>query len=80
MPMLVRGFYYDGWHPHGKPLKERKKEEFLAHLADAAHGDPLAELERVARAVLQLLTKHVSAGETSKIKQVLPAEIRELWG
>ena len=26
LPMLVRGFYYEGWHPHDKPTKERKKE------------------------------------------------------
>jgi len=25
LPMLVRGCYYEDWHPHGKPLKERKK-------------------------------------------------------
>src|SRR6516162_2996456 len=32
LPMLVRGFYYEGWHPHGKPLRERTREEFLAHV------------------------------------------------
>ena len=29
--MLVRGFYYEGWDPSGKPLKMRKKEELLAY-------------------------------------------------
>ena len=39
--MLVRGFYYEGWHPHGKPVKERHKEEFLADIAVTAAADEL---------------------------------------
>ncbi|TMB45162.1 MAG: DUF2267 domain-containing protein, partial [Deltaproteobacteria bacterium] len=30
LPMLIRGFYYEGWDPTGKPLRVRRKEEFLA--------------------------------------------------
>src|SRR3954471_7947678 len=29
LPMLIRGFYYEGWSPAGKPLRERQKEQFL---------------------------------------------------
>jgi len=29
LPMLVRGFYDEGWSPAGKPLKERRKAAFL---------------------------------------------------
>jgi hypothetical protein len=43
LPMLVRGFYYEGWHPSGKPLKDRKKSEFLAHVA-AELKDDLSEV------------------------------------
>lgn len=33
LPMLIRGIYYEGWHPADKPLKQRNKEQFLAHIA-----------------------------------------------
>ena len=78
LPMLIRGFYYEGWHPHDKPLKERHKEEFLAHIA-AAFRELEIDPEEVARAVLQVLSKHVSAGEIASMKQSLPTELRSLW-
>ena len=79
LPMLVRGFYYEGWHPSGKPLKERKKAEFLAHVAEAYRDDPETDPERVAQAVFQVLAKHVTPGEIDDVKQLLPPEIRSLW-
>jgi uncharacterized protein (DUF2267 family) len=79
LPMLVRGFYYEGWHPHGKPVKERHKEEFLAHIADAFRDDPDVDPEQVTRAVFDVLAKHVTAGEIESVKQGLPAELRSLW-
>ncbi len=79
LPMLVRGFYYEGWHPHGKPLKERKKEQFLAHVRADFRQDPDLDAEQVARAVFQLLSRHVAAGEVTKLKRTLPEEIRSLW-
>jgi len=79
LPMLIRGFYYEGWHPHGKPVKERHKEEFLAHIAAAFRDDPEINPERVTRAVFQVLSKHVSAGEIEGVKRSLPEEIRSLW-
>ena len=79
LPMLVRGFYYEGWHPADKPLKERKKEEFLGHIYNAFRDDFAVDCEQVARGVFQVLSKHVSAGEIHGVKQALPHEIRELW-
>jgi uncharacterized protein (DUF2267 family) len=80
LPMLVRGFYYEGWHPSGKPLKERKREEFLAHVeAEFREGPIYVGAEDVTRAVFQLLAKHISAGEVATVRNSLPAEIRALW-
>ncbi len=33
LPMLVRGFYYEGYHPAGKPVADRKRADFLARVA-----------------------------------------------
>lgn len=79
LPLLVRGLYYEGWHPSGKPVKERKKEEFVAHIAQAFRGDPTVDPEEVTRAVFRVLARHVTAGEIDEVKQMLPAELRELW-
>jgi uncharacterized protein (DUF2267 family) len=79
LPMMIRGLYYEGWTPKGKPVKERKKEDFLAHIAHAFrdHGEVFPE--GVAWAVFKVLQRHVSAGEIGDVLHVLPAEIRSLW-
>jgi uncharacterized protein (DUF2267 family) len=77
--MLVRGFYYDGWHPAGKPRVERHKDDFLAHIAAQFPEDRPSTAERVTRAVFAVLGKHLTAGEVEKIKHTLPAEVRALW-
>jgi uncharacterized protein (DUF2267 family) len=77
LPLLVRGLYYEGWHPAGKPVKERKREEFLAHIRDAFRDDPV-DAEQVTRAVFGVLAKHVTAGEMHSLEYLLPADIRPL--
>jgi uncharacterized protein (DUF2267 family) len=83
LPMLIRGFYYEGWDPTGKPLRIRQKEQFLARIELELQGDErfddLVPVERIARAVFMLLAQRISAGEIENIKHVMPAEIRELW-
>jgi len=77
--MLVRGFYYEGWHPHGKPVRERRKGAFLSHVQSAFRQNGNVEAEEVMQAVCQLLAAHLTAGEVEKVKSTLPGEIRSLW-
>jgi len=78
LPMLVRGFYYEGWKPVDKPLRERKKKAFLSHISEAFR-DPEVDPEQVVRAVFQVLTDHMTSGEIGGVKHCLPKEIRALW-
>lgn len=79
LPLLVRGFYYEGWHPADKPLKERSREQFLAHVTQELNRDPGVDPGRLCRAVFELLERHLTGGEINDVKQSLPSGIRELW-
>jgi uncharacterized protein (DUF2267 family) len=79
LPMLIRGFYYEGWNLKGKPFKKRHKEEFLDHIHEYFKHDPNVNPEQVARAVFKVLTKRISEGEVKDIQSLLPRELCALW-
>lgn len=76
LPMLVRGIYYEGWHPRGKPLKIRHADEFLAHvrteLTENLHPDVAV------RAVFAEFERHLDPGEIDKVMRLLPKELAAL--
>jgi len=79
LPLMVRGIFYEGWHPASTPVHIRRPEELLAlvkqKLGDGGHTiDP----ERALAATLELLRRHVSAGELASLAHVLPRSIAEL--
>jgi len=79
LPMLVRGFYYEGWHLTEKPLRERCIAKFKAQIADACRDSPDVDPQEVARAVFQLLSRHVTPGEIGAVKRALPRDFSLLW-
>jgi len=79
IPMLMRGFYYEGWHPANKPLRYRHREEFISQVGREVPGMETAELEKTATAVFTVMNRHLPAGEVEKVKDDLPLEVRELW-
>lgn len=79
LPMLVRGMYYEGWRPAAVPVKERRRDEFLAHITDAFVFDVDADSAEILGGVLRVLERHITEGGIHKVKSVLPEPIRELW-
>jgi uncharacterized protein (DUF2267 family) len=80
LPMLIRGFYYEGWKPSRTPKKERHLAEFLEHIRDdLSRVTREADSERLARAVFAVLDRRVSQGEIEDIKGMIPDELRALW-
>ena len=79
LPMLVRGFYYEGWHPSDKPRKYRHKSQFLEEVHKKVPTLDQTQLERAATAVFETLESEMPGGELDQVRHALPRELRELW-
>ena len=79
LPVLIRGVYYEGWHPAGKPERVRSQQEFLDQIRIGFLGPEAIDPARLAHGVFHLLNHHLSPGASEKIRQVLPRELLELW-
>ena len=78
LPMLVRGFYYEGYVPSHAPIKDRRKEEFLERIAEMYHNKDI-DLEKLAMAVFSTVNRFVSKGSAEKTRDMLNERVRELW-
>jgi uncharacterized protein (DUF2267 family) len=79
LPMLIRGLYYEGWHPSGKPTKERHEATFLAHVHQELPRATEEEVKTGIHAVFDLLSKKIDRGEAVKLVGMLPKELRDYW-
>ncbi len=79
LPMLLRGLFYEGWDPTGKPTKERHETAFLAHIARELPRADESEVEQGVHVVLDVLSKHIDRGAAVKLAGTFPKELRQFW-
>ena len=79
LPMLIRGFYYEGWKPSSTPKKQRSLEAFLEGLQPLPKLEAELDAEQALRSVFLILDHRISAGEIADVRQAMPEEVRELW-
>jgi uncharacterized protein (DUF2267 family) len=79
LPMLIRGFYYEGWHVAATPVRIRHTQDFL----DYVDGDVFRGLginpEQAIQAVFAVMASRLDAGEVEKLITLFPEELRNLW-
>jgi len=78
LPALLRGFYYDGWHPGARPAT-KSRSAFLDRIHVGVHRDPGVDAEQVARAVFALLAARLPAAEIEDAKAATPSVLHNLW-
>lgn len=77
LPTLLRGVYFEGYDPSGKPEKgglERFLERVSGELQTVNGESP----ERAAKAVFSVIASHISQGEVEEVKGVMPEDVRQL--
>lgn len=77
LPPLLRGLYYEGWHPRTRGAGSRSA--FLERILDGVHHDVAVDAEEVARAVMALLATRMPAAELEDAKAATPPAIHNLW-
>ncbi len=78
MPPLLRGLYYEGWHP-GTRGAARSRPAFFERIHDSLNRDLGIDPEQVARAVFAMLTARLPAAEVEDAKAVTPKSLHNLW-
>lgn len=76
LPMLIRGFYYEGWNISDKPYKMKNRDEFLMFVRDEFPYTDV-ELERITHCVMRVLFKNISEGEMQDIMDIIPKDLQE---
>ncbi len=79
LPMLIRGFYYEGWHMAGTPTKTRDIDGFLNGIQREIKRDLGTKLEPMVKTVFEVIAGRIDAGEVKKLVQVFPQELKPLW-
>ena len=79
LPILIRGFFFEGWVPKNTPIKERKVEDFVAFISDHMSDTEEYRGREDIKCVFDLLNNRLSRGEVEDIRAILPGTFLDLW-
>ena len=74
LPMLIRGAYYESWHPSRVPVK-MNKDEFLARVRREYPFEIKDDVESLVQTVLQSLRRYITDGEWEDVKSTMPKNL-----
>jgi uncharacterized protein (DUF2267 family) len=78
LPMLIRGFYYEGWQMNKPAPKTRHADDFMNAIEDEAGRTLGPDLRDKVRAVFSVVADHIDAHEMEKLRKVLHLELQTL--
>lgn len=79
LPILLRGVFYEGWHPTAAPHRVHRPQELYEAVGRELDGGLAASPSEVMRAAFATLNARMDPGEIRKARHLLPGELRGLW-
>ncbi len=80
LPVLLAGFYYQGWKPAATSTKERSIDTFLAKIKNNLPEKVYPTgIETLTRGVFTILSKYAIPGEIDDVVNMLPQDVQSLW-
>ena len=80
LPMLVRGFYFEGWRPALAPNSEQTPEGFFGSVEQSLRNATLTlAADEATRAVFEFLEETMDSGQLRHVKDQLPSKIKKIW-
>ncbi|TDQ45980.1 DUF2267 domain-containing protein [Actinorugispora endophytica] len=76
LPTLLRGVFYEGWHPAGLPHKMTRDEYVRRFARDANVRD--GDVPKAVEIITRVLREHIASGAVDQAVEHLPGELREL--
>ncbi len=79
LPLLIRGVYYDQFEPGKMPSEFRSRDEFVTEVAEWLSDTRPVDPDEAIRSVFRVLSRHISEGQVSKVRDALPKSLRQMW-
>jgi uncharacterized protein (DUF2267 family) len=81
LPMLIRGFYYEGWVPSATPIKIHSEEDFINLTREYLRRTNVKDenIEELISSVFQIIRYHMGESEVDKLRAILPKPIAHLF-
>lgn len=78
LPLLVRGMFFEGWDPTGKPLRIRHRADFLALVRAKYAPREDTAADDIMVALFRVMSRHIAQGEMTDVMLSLPGELVEV--
>lgn len=79
LPLVLKGVFFDGYKPSGKPDKIKTIDEFIDRVQAQVGNEPRENVEAAADAVIGALQVSVSEGEIADVRGDMPKQLKDLF-